>query len=184
MSQAAEESGLELYIAETPDNKLLVRHNKFGDSASFSVTSSVAGILSDDANIAQKSESGINIEGTINDEVTLGEGQMLTTLEGMEAEGITIKYDRVIGLINTPILNETGELVGTELTEEKNEDIVGGPNNPKIEGYVHVSQMSKEFQVGLDKTSNPTFSFATSAPVLWVTAFITRADFLALQRLT
>ena len=160
LSQAAEESGLDLYIAETPDNKLLVRHNKFGDSASFSVTSSVAGILSDDANIAQKSESGINIEGTINDEVTLGEGQLLTTLEGMEAEGITIKYDREIGLINTPILNESGELIGTELIEEKNEDIVGGPNNPKIEGYVHVSQMSKEFQVGLDKKSNPTFSFA------------------------
>jgi len=160
LSQAAEERGLDLYIAETPDNKLLVRHNKFGDSASFSVTSSVAGILSDDANIAQKSESGINIEGTINDEVTLGEGQLLTTLEGMEAEGITIKYDREIELKNTPILNEAGELIGTELIEEKNEDIVGGLNNPKIEGYVHVSQMSKEFQVGLDKKSNPTFSFA------------------------
>jgi len=48
LSQAAEENGLDLYIAETPDKKLLVRHNKFGDSASFSVTSSVAGILSDD----------------------------------------------------------------------------------------------------------------------------------------
>ena len=83
------------------------------------MTSSVAGILSDDANIAQKSESGINIEGTINDEVTLGEGQLLTTLEGMEAEGITIKYDREFELINTPILNESGELIGTELIEEK-----------------------------------------------------------------
>ena len=160
LSQAVEENGLDLYIAETPGNKLLVRHNKFGDSVSFSVTSSVAGILSDDANIAQKSESGKNIEGTINDEVTLGEGQLLTTLEGMEAEGITIKYDREIGLINTPILNESGERIGTELIEEKNEDIVGGPNNQKIEGYVHVSQMSKEFQVGQDKKSNPTFSFA------------------------
>ena len=66
--------------------------------------------------------------------MTLGEGQLLTTLEGMEAEGITIKYDRVIGLINTPILNESGELIGTKQIEEKNEDIVVGLNNPKIEG--------------------------------------------------
>lgn len=45
-----------LYITETPDNKMLVRHSKFADSASFSVTRSVAGKLSYDANIGQKSE--------------------------------------------------------------------------------------------------------------------------------
>ena len=178
--QAVEESGLDLHIAETPDNKLFVRHNKFGGSPSFSVTSSVAGILSDEANIAQMSENGKNIEGTINDEITLGEGQMLTTLEGMEAEGLTILYDREIGFINIPILNEAGERVGTDLIEEKNEDIVGSPNNPKIEGYVHVSQMSKEFQVGLDKKSNPTFSFANVRTNLMGNGIYNKSGFLSL----
>ena len=43
---------------------------------------------------------------------------------------------------------------------KKNVDIVGGTDDPKIEGYVHVSQMSKEFQVGEDKKSHSAFSFA------------------------
>ncbi|HBL54532.1 MAG TPA: flagellin, partial [Deltaproteobacteria bacterium] len=118
------------------------------------------GILSAEANIAQTSERGKNVEGTINDEMALGEGQLLTTLQGMEAAGITIKYDKELGFNEIPIFDDAGEQTGTELIEQKNEDIVGGPNNPKIEGYVHVSQLSKEFQVGLDKKSNSAFSFA------------------------
>ena len=69
-------------------------------------------------------------------------------------------YVREIGLKEIPILDEAGVRLGTEFVEEKNEDIVGDPDNSKIEGYVHVSQMSKKFQVGLDIKSNPTFSFA------------------------
>ena len=160
LNQAAEENGLDLHILETPDNKILVRHNKFGDSYLFSATSSVAGILSDEANIAQMADRGKNIEGTINGEIALGEGQLLTALEGTESAGVTIMYVREIGLKEIPILDEAGVRLGTEFVEEKNEDIVGGPDNSKIEGYVHVSQMSKEFQVGLDIKSNPTFSFA------------------------
>lgn len=160
LNQEIADNGLNLQVMETPDNKLLVRHNNFGDSSSFSVTSSVAGILSAEANIAQTSERGKNVEGTINDEMALGEGQLLTTLQGMEAAGITIKYDKELGFNEIPIFDDAGEQNGTELIEQKNEDIVGGPNNPKIEGYVHVSQLSKEFQVGLDKNSNSAFSFA------------------------
>ena len=183
LRQAVEESGLDLYIAETPDNKLFVRHNKFGGSPSFSVTSSVAGILSDKPNIAQMSESGKNIEGTINDEITLGEGQMLTTLEGMEAEGLKILYDREIGFKNIPILNEEGVRIGTNFIEEKNEDIVGGLTNPIIEGYVHVSQLSKEFQVGLDKKSNPTFSFVNVRTNLLGNGIHNKSKFLSLAEI-
>ena len=160
LNQEITENGLNLQVMETPDNKLYVQHTDFGDSSSFSVTSSVEGILSAEANIAQTSERGKNVEGTINDEMALGEGQLLTTLQGMEAAGITIKYDKELGFNEIPIFDDAGEQTGTELIEQKNEDIVGGPNNPKIEGYVHVSQLSKEFQVGLDKKSNSAFSFA------------------------
>ena len=37
--------------------------------------------------------------------------------------------------------------------------MVGGPDSGKIEGYVHISQQSKEFQVGPDSGINPSFSF-------------------------
>ena len=160
LNQKINENGLDLQAILTPDNKLLVRHNKFGDTVSFAAGSSVAGILSDRADIAQTAEPGKNIEGTINNQVALGEGQYLSALEGMEAAGVTIKYDKELGFKENPILDQDGLRIGTQLVKVKNEDVVGSPEFPKIEGYIHVSQMSKEFQVGLDKDSNPAFSFA------------------------
>jgi len=159
LNQQILENGLKIDVNLNADNKLHVRHKNFGDSHSFSVTSSVAGILSKEANIAQLSHSGKNIEGTINGEMALGEGQFLTTLKGSEAEGVTIMYDNELGFDEIPVFDDNGVKFGTKLIEQKNEDIVGNSNNQKIEGYVHVSQMSKEFQVGLDKDSNPAFSF-------------------------
>ncbi len=144
LNQKINENGLDLQAILTPDNKLLVRHNKFGDTVSFAAGSSVAGILSDRADIAQTAEPGKNIEGTINNQVALGEGQYLSALEGMEAAGVTIKYDKELGFKENPILDQDGLRIGTQL----------------VKVYIHVSQMSKEFQVGLDKDSNPAFSFA------------------------
>ena len=120
----------------------------------------MAGILSYEANIAQSSVPGKNIDGTINNEVALGEGQYLSTLTGMQAAGVKIKFDKEIGFKEIPVLDQHGMQTGTKYVEVKNEDLVGSRENPKIEGYVHVSQMSKEFQVGLDKNLNPSFSLA------------------------
>ncbi|MDP7439907.1 MAG: flagellin, partial [SAR324 cluster bacterium] len=53
LNQGIAENGLKLQVMETPDNTLQVQHNNFGDSSTFSVTSSIAGILSPKANIAQ-----------------------------------------------------------------------------------------------------------------------------------
>jgi hypothetical protein len=147
-------------LHETDPMFVHLLHNNFGDSSTFSVTSSVGGILSVEANIAQSADRGKNIEGTINNQLALGEGQYLTTIQGMEAAGVTVKYDKELGYNEIPVFDDAGLRIGTQFIKQKNEDIVGGPNNPKKEGYVHVSQMSKEFQVGIDKQSNSAFSFA------------------------
>ena len=160
LNQKIVDSGLDLHAKVTPENKLHIRHNKFGDATSFAAGSSVAGILSNHADIAQSAVSGKNIEGTVNNEVALGEGQYLTTLSGMQAGGLKIKFDKEIGFRKIPVLDHHGMQAGTKYIEVTNEDLVGSKENPKIEGYVHVSQKSKEFQVGLDKKSNPSFSLA------------------------
>ena len=160
LNQKIVASGLDLQAIISPGNKLLIKHNKFGDSTSFAAASSVAGILSDEAGIAQSAVQGKNIEGTINNEVALGEGQYLSTINGMQAGGVKIKFDKEIGYREIPVLDQHGMHTGLKYVEVKNEDLVGSRENPKIEGYVHVSQKSKEFQVGLDKNSNPSFSLA------------------------
>ncbi len=160
LNQKISESGLDLQAEINPENKLLIRHNNFGDTTSFAAASSVAGILSEEADISQSAVPGKNIEGTINNEVALGDGQYLSTLTGMETGGVKIKFDKEIGFKEIPVLDQNGMQTGTKFIELKNEDLVGNGENPKIEGYVHVSQKSKEFQVGLDKKSNPSFSLA------------------------
>ena len=105
LNQKIAENGLDLQAIITPGNKLLIRHNKFGDATSFAAISSVAGILSDQANIAQSAVPGKNIEGTINNEVALGEGQYLSTLMGMQAGGLKIKFDKEIGFKKFHILD-------------------------------------------------------------------------------
>ena len=136
LRNAIGESGLDVHVMETPNKTFMVRHNQFGDEHSFSVTSSVSGILSDEANVAQLSEPGKNVEGTIFNEVALGKGQLLTALEGTGASGVTIEFNREIGLKEIPILDEIGARIGTEFVQE-----------------------SKEFQVGPDSGLNPSFSF-------------------------
>ena len=159
IKNAITESGLDVHVLETPNKTLLVRHNQFGDEFSFSLTSSVPGILSDEANVAQLSNTGKNVEGMINKEVALGKGQMLTALEGTSAAGVTVEYGRSIGLKEIPVYDDVGARIGTEFIQETNEEVVGGSDSGKIEGYVHISQQSKEFQVGPDSGINPSFSF-------------------------
>ncbi|MEE1576889.1 MAG: flagellin [Deltaproteobacteria bacterium] len=159
IKNAITESGLDVHVLETPNKTLLVRHNQFGDEFSFSVTSSVPGILSDEANVAQLSNTGKNVEGMINKEVALGKGQLLTALEGTSAAGVTVEYGRSIGLKEIPVYDDVGARIGTEFIQETNEEVVGGSDSGKIEGYVHISQQSKEFQVGPDSGINPSFSF-------------------------
>ena len=159
IKNAITESGLDVHVLETPNKTLLVRHNQFGDEFSFSVTSSAPGILSDEANVAQLSNTGKNVEGMINKEVALGKGQMLTALEGTSAAGVTVEYGRSIGLKEIPVYDDVGARIGTEFIQETNEEVVGGSDSGKIEGYVHISQQSKEFQVGPDSGINPSFSF-------------------------
>ena len=54
------------------------------------------------------SYSGKNIEGTINGEMALGDGQFLTTLEGSEAEGVTLMYDNELGFEEIPVFDDNG----------------------------------------------------------------------------
>ena len=159
LKNAIAESGLDVHVLETPNKTLLIRHNQFGDLHSLSITSSIPGILSDEANVAQLSEPGKNVEGTINREVALGQGQILSALDGTSAAGVTVEYNRVIGLKEIPIYDDVGARIGTEFMKESNEEVVGGPDSDQIEGYIHVSQQSKEFQVGPDSGLNPSFSF-------------------------
>ena len=154
LQKSMDEAGLQLHTFIDPRGRLVVRHNEFGDHTIFSVTSSVPGILSEKANIAEFSEPGKNVAGYIAEEVALGKGQFLTALEGTRAGGLTVAFERQIGLKEVPVLDERGVEVGTQYIAESNEEIVG----KDVEGYVHLEQHSQEFRLGPDPAHSAKFS--------------------------
>lgn len=148
MEKKLHEAGLNVDFFTDQDGRFVVRHKEFGSETSLSVTSSIPGVLSKQADIAEFAHPGKDVEGTIGGQVALGKGQYLTAVEGTKPQGLTVQYDRELGLKEIPIYDEGGNKVGSEMVEETNEDIVGSPSDKKEEGFVHVSQRSISFQVG------------------------------------
>mgnify|MGYP000023482298 FL=1 len=154
------ESGLALEAFETPEKTFYIRHKNFGEDSSFSVTSNIPGLLTTKANVAESSEPGLDVAGRIGGTVARGNGQFLTAIKGASAaKGITIQYDRTIGLKEVPVKNEQGEVIGKEFVEESQAEIVGSPNNPIIEGFVHLSQQTKTVSLGPEPGMESGFSF-------------------------
>jgi len=159
IKEAIAGSGLDLEAFETPEKTFFIRHKSFGADPSFSATTNISGLLTKDSNVAETSIPGLNVAGKIGDSYTIGNGQFLTAIKhSSPAQGITIQYDRSIGLKEVPVKNEQGEVIGTEFVEETQDEIVGSPNNPKTEGYVHISQQTKNISLGTKPGTDKGFS--------------------------
>ena len=165
LQKTIDENGLNVDIFEGPGGIFQIRHREYGDEPSFSVTSNIAGILTQEANMAEFSNPGMDVAGTIANATARGDGQFLTAMEGTPAQGIKIQFDRDIQLREVPVFeeqtvpvfdengNEKGTevvqvRVGTEFVQETQEEVVGSPENPKMEGYVHLSQQTKKVNLG------------------------------------
>lgn len=144
LQDAVDDANVNADILLNNAGNLVVRHRDFGDEPRFSVTSSVAGILSKEANLADFAIPGKDVEGSIGGEVALGDGQFLTAVDGTRAEGLTLRYTQELGEREEPVFNSEGVQVGTKSVAETNEDLVGQPR----EGFVHIAQQSISFQVG------------------------------------
>ena len=154
------ESKLALEAFETPDKTFYIRHKNFGADSSFSVTSNISGLFTKSANVAESSEPGLDVAGRIGGTVARGKGQFLTAIKGASpAKGITIQYDRTIGLKEVPVKNEQGDVIGKEFVQESQAEIVGSPSNPLIEGFVHMSQQTKSVNLGSEPGMESGFSF-------------------------
>lgn len=160
LQNAIDDYGVNLDVFEGPDQTFTLRHRDFGEEPSFSVTSDLAGLFTEEANVAEFSSPGLDVAGTINREPAFGKAQYLTAHSGSGARGVTVQYSREIGLKEVPVFQEREvpehdaegnvigsqtirEQVGMEFVEEAQEEITEG-----MEGYVHIAQQSKHFNLG------------------------------------
>ena len=159
IKEALAGSGLALEAFETPEKTFYIQHKDYGSAPTFSVTTNIPGILTKEANVAESSEPGLDVAGKIGDSFTIGKGQYLTAIKrSSPAQGITVQFDRSIGLKEVPVKDELGVVVGKEFVEETQEEIVGSPESPKIEGYIHVSQQTRSVSLGTRPGTEKGFS--------------------------
>ncbi|HCP34845.1 MAG TPA: hypothetical protein DIT94_10690 [Deltaproteobacteria bacterium] len=149
------ESGMEMEIFESPDKQFVLRHKEFGDGHSFSVTCNIPGVLTERPMVAEDAMEGLNVEGTIAGYSAIGKGQYLTAREGAPAQGAQIRYDRELDYIELPVFDDNGHRVGSTYKLEPQEMVVGAP----MEGFVHISQGSKDFYLDSNQGISEPFSF-------------------------
>jgi len=119
-------NGLNIDASVDETGVITLNHREFGADRSFQVSSSTAGVLSQQGGEILVSEAGKDIKGTINGESAIGKGQVLTGINGSQTvDGLQVRFNGVAG--------ENGKI----------EDPAG-----VSVGRVYVSQNSLNFQVG------------------------------------
>ena len=153
-----DKNGLDLAINATPEGILSVNHNKFGSEHAFEVSSSTAGILSEEPNTFRLAASGNDIVGRIGGERAEGKGQVLTAVDGADVSaGISLKY---VGDPNIP---------GSSFPEGL------------VAGFVSVDQNSVRFQLGANKDENSTVSLANVSTTALGTGITNSSGFKSLN---
>jgi flagellin len=120
LNSELKKNGMDLIFEMDEGGILSLRHNQYGGDFAIAVSSSTAGVLSQEARVMDQA-SGLDIGGFIGGELSTGRGQVLTGAEGTRVEGLRVRY------------------TGDQVVEEGSEDNVG---------KVAVFQNSLIFQVG------------------------------------
>ena len=151
---------------------LVIRHQEFGSTPTFTVTASQDNFFAFSkpvpANTAANALQGRDVEGSIGGhpelgigEPAFGKGQILTAAPGTPADGLAIKYTRDTDDVIYQVFQRFGIRVDGVYVEEKDEAMLIGNEKPQgdsisdqvaeIDGYVHLTQGSLAFQIGPDQ---------------------------------
>ena len=109
INSGIDEAGMKLDTFFDVDGKFTVLHREYGSEQSFSVSSSTAGVASEIANTPMLIKNGIDVQGTIGNEVANGNGQVLEGGVGSNIDGLKVRFTGIAD----PLKSEVGR-VGVE----------------------------------------------------------------------
>ena len=90
--------------APKPVGGWTITHRDYGSAKTFTVVSSVPGVLSKEEGVPEVVNNGKDIQGTINFQIAEGEGNELTAGEGTVADGLRVSYSGPTPEdLNTPV---------------------------------------------------------------------------------
>jgi len=87
-----EQNDLDISMKVDDDGIIQLRHNKYGSGSTFAASSSTGGLLSAEARTMQEAVAGQDIKGNIGGLAALGDGQVLSGLEGTPVQGLQVRY--------------------------------------------------------------------------------------------
>jgi flagellin len=102
--------GLDLDFSLDADGLMNVRHKQFGSKHTFAVSSSTAGVLSEESRTMQEAVHGQDILGTIGGDVATGDGLVLTGAQGTKVQGLKVRYSG--NVINAADDQDSKEIAG------------------------------------------------------------------------
>ncbi|MBU3917944.1 flagellin [bacterium] len=144
--------GLNLDIKLNESGMIEISHRKYGSENSFQVSSSTAGVLSQNSGQIMVSQEGLDAKGTINGESTIGHGQTLTGVKGAKCvDGLTIRYYGDGKNVAVPPGCEVADL---EVAEGEDTPVAERPEITEdglSVGRVFIAQNSMKFQVGANQ---------------------------------
>ena len=149
LHRAVEEGGLALDL-QISDNTLSVRHLEYGSAHTFQASSSVAGVLSSNADVLEAAVPGQDLAGTINGEAAEGHGQLLRGLAGNEnTDGLVVRYAG-------PLVQVGADASGAPIYERR--------PSAGVAGAVNVINNALDFQIGPNPGQIASVALPTMAP--------------------
>jgi flagellin len=166
LQRKADQSGLNVMVAIEQaggDEVLVTRHKEFGSRPTFFVSSTVDGILSQARGTFERADMGLDVEGTIDGKIAVGDGETLRGAEATATQGLVVRFQSIRNQ-EQRLRKEDDRLPVESLVPPKEgarfiskrvegDDLVVIWETPRdiagdTEGYVHVTQNSLSFQVG------------------------------------
>ena len=172
-------AGIQLEASLDDAGNINLIHKQYGSEQSFQVTSSTAGVLSDQGGQINAAVLGKDIIGTINGETTIGKGQMLTGVDGAKCvDGLSIKYfaegkdflrDKYCEVNDLPADGVVGEGEQAQQVEIPPEGVVVG--------RVFVTQNGSRFHIGGNKLQTAGISIKSVHPDTLANNIVNHSNF-------
>ncbi len=146
--------GLNVDVILDAGGNVKITHRQYGSDHRFQVSSSSAGILSQEAGDVEVAEVGLDIIGMINGESCTGKGQVLTGVANSKCvDGLSVRFygDGNKGFL--PPVCEVNDLVDEEGVQQPPERVTNEnmPDGGVSVGRVYVTQNGTKFHIGGNK---------------------------------
>ncbi len=174
--------GLDLDIFLNEAGVIELHHRQFGTEPSFQVSSSTAGILSENAGEIAISKEGADVKGTINGESAMGRGQLLTGVKGAKCvDGLTVRFYGEGKDLLAPPQCEVADLEIPEGEEPVENQPLEIPEDGVSVGRVFVAQNSMRFQVGANRGQTVGISVKATNPEMLARGIANHSGFESLN---